>query len=94
MIIVPALNEEGSVGEVVKEIQGVMPGVPVLVLDDCSTDATAAVARAAGAEILLVIDWHSNLDSTMSFAWTATGSTIRRTSRACSRRCARAAARW
>jgi glycosyltransferase involved in cell wall biosynthesis len=52
MIIVPALNEEGSVGEVVKEIQGVMPGVPVLVLDDCSTDATAAVARAAGAEIL------------------------------------------
>jgi glycosyltransferase involved in cell wall biosynthesis len=52
MIIVPALNEEGIVGEVVKEIQGVVPGVPVLVLDDCSTDATAAVARAAGAEIL------------------------------------------
>lgn len=52
MIIVPALNEEGSVGQVVNEINAVMPGVPVVVLDDCSMDATAAVARAAGADVL------------------------------------------
>lgn len=54
MIIVPALNEEKAVGGVVREIQEVMPGVPVLVIDDCSNDATAAVARAAGAEVLAV----------------------------------------
>lgn len=52
MIIVPALNEEAAVGQVVREIQEVMPAVPVLVIDDCSTDATAAVARFAGAEVL------------------------------------------
>lgn len=52
MIIVPALNEEGAVGEVVREIRSVMPETPVLVIDDCSGDATAAVARAAGARVL------------------------------------------
>src|SRR5437660_11737468 len=29
-----------------------MPGVPVLVLDDCSEDATRNVARGAGADVL------------------------------------------
>lgn len=52
MIIVPALNEEASVGTVVREIQETMPGVPVLVIDDCSADGTADAARKAGAEIL------------------------------------------
>ncbi|MBV6430736.1 MAG: hypothetical protein IANPNBLG_00853 [Bryobacteraceae bacterium] len=52
MIIVPALNEEGSVGNVVREIQQAVPGTPVLVIDDCSADSTAAVARAAGARVL------------------------------------------
>lgn len=52
MIIVPALNEEGAVGKVVREIQEVTPGTPVLVIDDCSADSTAAVARAAGASVL------------------------------------------
>lgn len=52
MIIVPALNEEANVGHVVREIHEVAPGVPVLVLDDCSQDSTAAVARSEGAEVL------------------------------------------
>ncbi|MBL8178850.1 MAG: glycosyltransferase family 2 protein [Bryobacterales bacterium] len=52
LIIVPAYNEEGNVGHVVREIGEVMGDVPVLVLDDCSADATAAVARAAGARVL------------------------------------------
>lgn len=54
MIIVPALNEESAIGAVVREIQENVPGVPVLVIDDCSIDATAAVARTAGAEVLSV----------------------------------------
>ena len=52
LVIVPAFNEEGAVGEVVRSIHECVPGVPVLVIDDCSTDGTIAVARAAGAEIL------------------------------------------
>ena len=52
LIIVPAFNEEGAVGGVVREIHENVPGVPVLVIDDCSADGTVVAARAAGAEIL------------------------------------------
>lgn len=52
LILVPAFNEEGSVGCVVREIRSVFPEVPVLVVDDCSLDATAAAARAAGARVM------------------------------------------
>jgi glycosyltransferase involved in cell wall biosynthesis len=52
LIIVPAYNEEGAVGGVVRAIHAAMPGTPVLVIDDCSMDATQAVARGAGARVL------------------------------------------
>jgi glycosyltransferase involved in cell wall biosynthesis len=52
LILIPAFNEEGAVGDVVREVRQVMPGVPVLVVDDCSADATRAVAHIAGADIL------------------------------------------
>ncbi len=52
LIIVPALNEEAAIGGVVREIHEHVPGIPVLVIDDCSTDSTISVARQAGAEVL------------------------------------------
>ena len=52
LILIPAYNEEGALGGVVREVHAVMPGVPVLVVDDCSIDATAHTARAAGARVL------------------------------------------
>jgi glycosyltransferase involved in cell wall biosynthesis len=52
MILIPAFNEEGAVGGVVDAVKQAMPGVPVLVVDDCSSDATVAIARAASAEVL------------------------------------------
>jgi glycosyltransferase involved in cell wall biosynthesis len=52
LIVVPALNEERSVGEVVARIRGL--GYDVCVVDDGSTDATADHARAAGAVVLQV----------------------------------------
>ena len=52
LILIPAFNEEGAVGGVVKEVREVMPDVPVVVVDDCSTDATVHVAREAGAQVL------------------------------------------
>jgi glycosyltransferase involved in cell wall biosynthesis len=52
LVIVPALNEAAAIGGVVREIGRSMPGTPVLVIDDCSTDATVATARAAGADVL------------------------------------------
>ena len=52
LILIPALNEEEAVGGVVRAVKQVMPGAPVLVIDDCSKDATAQVARSAGAQVL------------------------------------------
>jgi glycosyltransferase involved in cell wall biosynthesis len=52
LILIPAYNEEGAVGSVVKELRTVMADVPVLVVDDCSKDATIEAARDAGAKVL------------------------------------------
>ncbi len=52
LIIVPAYNEEAAIGDVVREIHQAAPGVPVVVIDDCSYDSTRTVARAAGARVL------------------------------------------
>ncbi len=52
VVIVPAFNEEGAIAGVVRSLHESVPGVPVLVIDDCSSDGTIAAARAAGAEIL------------------------------------------
>ena len=52
LILVPAFNEDGAVGHVVREVNEVLPGVPVLVVDDCSQDRTVDVARQAGARVM------------------------------------------
>ncbi|HJT87404.1 MAG TPA: glycosyltransferase family 2 protein [Bryobacteraceae bacterium] len=52
LVIVPAYNEEGAIARVVDSIHEQMPGIPVLVIDDCSADGTIFAARAAGADIL------------------------------------------
>jgi glycosyltransferase involved in cell wall biosynthesis len=50
--IVPARNEEGAIGGVVAEIKSFDPLLDVVVVDDGSTDRTAALADAAGAEVV------------------------------------------
>ena len=52
LILVPAFNEAGAVGDVIREVREATPGVPVLVVDDASGDATCDNAIAAGAEVL------------------------------------------
>jgi glycosyltransferase involved in cell wall biosynthesis len=52
LVIVPALNEEAAIGNVVREIKQFVPGVPILVIDDASIDATISRAREAGADVL------------------------------------------
>lgn len=48
--LVPAFNEGAAVGEVVAQVRD--KGLPVLVIDDGSTDDTAGRAREAGATVL------------------------------------------
>lgn len=52
LAMVPALDEEGSVGDVVAELRREAPGFDVLVIDDGSTDTTAERAREAGAAVV------------------------------------------
>lgn len=52
LVVIPALNEQDSVAMVIKEVQATLPRAHVLVVDDGSTDATGAVAAAAGADVL------------------------------------------
>lgn len=52
LVIMPAWNEEETVGSTVTELLSTMPEADVLVVDDGSRDATAQVARAAGASVL------------------------------------------
>ncbi len=49
LVFIPAWNEEGSVAAVIADLRRALPGADVLVVDDGSTDATAARAREAGA---------------------------------------------
>jgi glycosyltransferase involved in cell wall biosynthesis len=49
LAVVPAFNEEESVGSTIEELTSVNPGIDVLVVDDGSGDHTARVARRAGA---------------------------------------------
>lgn len=51
LIVMPALNEEASVGTVVSEVLGALEGVTCLVIDDGSTDDTALAASRAGAAV-------------------------------------------
>ncbi|MFD6528923.1 glucosyl-3-phosphoglycerate synthase [Streptomyces sp. NPDC060184] len=56
-VVLPALNEEATVGDIVRTIRGeLMEKVPLVdelvVIDSGSTDATSAVARAAGARVV------------------------------------------
>ena len=51
LVIIPAWNEQDQVGRTVHEVRSTNPAVDILVVDDGSSDATAAVARQAGAEV-------------------------------------------
>lgn len=54
MALLPAYNEEGAIGHVIDEVRQVLPQADIVVIDDCSTDDTAQVAREAGVTVLSI----------------------------------------
>lgn len=49
-VVVPSYNEAEVIGDVLDELR--RTAATIVVVDDCSTDATATIARAAGATVL------------------------------------------
>lgn len=52
LIIIPAFNEEASIGPLLREVRAATPHLPVVVICDGSTDRTAEIARSEGATVL------------------------------------------
>ena len=53
LIVIPAWNEEAVLGDVLESVKVEKPSfADILVVSDGSTDATAAIARAAGVAVL------------------------------------------
>ena len=52
LVVVPAYNEADSIGGVISQVRTGVPEADVLVIDDGSTDATAAIAQEAGAFVV------------------------------------------
>jgi glycosyltransferase involved in cell wall biosynthesis len=50
-IIIPAYNEDQSIGDIVLKSQTLYPDFEIIVIDDGSTDATARAAAEAGAKV-------------------------------------------
>lgn len=51
-VVIPAFNEADAIGDVVRELAAAAPWREILVIDDGSTDDTAARAAAAGATVV------------------------------------------
>jgi glycosyltransferase involved in cell wall biosynthesis len=52
LVFIPAWNEEQNLPDVLAEARAELPEADILVVDDGSTDSTAELARASGAEVL------------------------------------------
>lgn len=52
LLIIPAHNEAENIGRVLSDVEATRLALDVLVVDDCSSDETAAVASQAGAHVL------------------------------------------
>ncbi len=52
LVAIPAWNEQGSIGDVIRSVREHRPEADILVVNDGSTDDTATVARDAGATVV------------------------------------------
>ncbi|MHB8108755.1 MAG: glycosyltransferase family 2 protein [Syntrophorhabdaceae bacterium] len=52
LVVIPAYNECGRIGDIVRAVKCVLPAVNVLVVNDCSSDGTGGEAKDAGAIVV------------------------------------------
>jgi len=52
LVVIPAYNEQGRIGEIVRAVNRILPSAKALVVNDCSTDDTGKEAIKAGAVVV------------------------------------------
>ncbi len=52
IVVIPAYNESATIAEVISGIKSWLPDARIVVVDDCSSDDTAEIARKAGALVV------------------------------------------
>ncbi|MGH0036315.1 MAG: glycosyltransferase family 2 protein [Myxococcota bacterium] len=52
VVVVPCLDEELTIGKVVRDFRKALPEAEIYVFDNASSDATAEIARSAGARVV------------------------------------------
>ena len=66
LVIIPAYNEEKTIGTVIEKVQHSVPAADIVVVDDGSVDGTARVVRKTGAKLIsreLFSGWEMMLES-------------------------------
>ena len=51
-VLIPCLNEEQTIGKVLRDVAAELPEAELFVFDNCCTDNTAAIARNQGATVI------------------------------------------
>ncbi len=51
-IVIPAYNEEAGIKDVIGRVHKVCPEAELIIVNDCSTDKTAQIARDCGAQVI------------------------------------------
>lgn len=72
-VVIPAKNEAGSLGQVVREVRARLPTAEVIVVDDGSSDDTATIAFESGALVIKHLYSKGNGASVKTGARAATG---------------------
>lgn len=52
LIVIPAYNEEATIGDVIQSIKKIKLGMDILVVNDGSSDRTSEIAKTAGAKVI------------------------------------------
>ena len=52
LAVIPAYNEHGRVGDIIRAVKRVLPSAKILVVNDCSSDDTGTESVGAGAEVV------------------------------------------
>jgi poly-beta-1,6-N-acetyl-D-glucosamine synthase len=68
-VIVPAFNEAATISDTVRSLlEQTIPTLAILVVDDCSTDSTGAIAESLGATVLRPIENTGSKAAAQSYA--------------------------